>query len=80
MSINVISLSTDGRHVELWNNGNRIRTVAVQGRLHEAVDNCRQYIRQWGDDECPTIERELQAKLDASDATLARMAFGAEWR
>lgn len=80
MSINAICLSTDGLHVELWNNGNRIRTVAVQGKLHEAVDDCRRYIREWGADESPRIDRELQAKLNDADATLARLAFAAEWR
>lgn len=80
MTINNICLSADGCHVELWNNGNRIRTCALQGSLHNAVADLRDYIRAWGGDDSPNIDRELQAKLDASDATFQRMAFGAEWR
>lgn len=45
MSINTIALSLDGRHVEVWNNGSKIRTIAVEFQgLRDAVEHAKDYL------------------------------------
>lgn len=69
-----ICFSTGRVHVEAWHNGTRCTTaaVAVFG-LHGAVGKCLSYLREWSGEE-PSIERELQAAMDAADNLLIQLA------
>lgn len=79
--MNNICLSTCGKFVELWHNGQKIRWHGMPPmRLHEAVAELREYIRKWAGDEAPTIDPQLAKKMQDADAALQSMAFGAQWR
>jgi hypothetical protein len=61
--INNICFSTDKRHVEAWNNGNRCTTAAVSvSGLEAAFQWCRNYLLSWSGIE-PRVDRELKAEL-----------------
>jgi hypothetical protein len=81
--MNRITLSTCGRFVELWNNGNRIWWTGIgsaSGDLHQCVGAARDYIRKWAGDDSPEISKELRAKMADIDAMICRLAFAGEWR
>jgi len=65
VSINTIALSLDGRHVEVWNNGSKIRTIAVEFQgLRDAVEHAKDYLLAWAGDEDPNIDPEVRKKMD----------------
>lgn len=78
--MNRIELSTCGVFVELWHNGQRIYYVPINGKLHDAVGKCRDYIRKWAGDDNPEISKALKAKMNELDSLFMRMAFGEQWR
>ena len=77
--MNRITLSTDLKFVECWNNGNRIYFVPVRSSLHDSVGIARDYLRKWSGEE-PTLSNELSERLKAIDATFTRLAFSADYR
>lgn len=78
--MNRILLSECGTFVEVWHNGSRVYSVPIAGKTHDAVGQCREYIRKWSGDDNPEIGKSLQAKMKELDAMLTRMAFGEQWR
>ncbi len=63
MSINAISLSACGKHVQAWNNGNMIWTVPSSPDLLVAIAAAKDYLRRWAGDDEPEVSRELQGKV-----------------
>ena len=75
-----ICLSTCGKFIECWNNGNKIRTCSIQVfGFWDAIGDALDYLRKWTGAE-PEIDRELKAKMNAADAAYSQLAFGSEWR
>ena len=77
--MNRITLSSCDKFVEVWNNGNRVHMFHIDGMLADVTGRAREWVRKWTGDENPEISKELKIKLNASDSTFQRLAFGGGW-
>ena len=77
--MNIICLSKCGKSVEFWRDGRPTYIVPIRGFLADVVGVVLNYARKHLGCE-PTIDGKLQERMDAADAALTRIAFGAEYR